>query len=228
MEWLLVICVFVISFIFLFGALSNNANVRSKENKELINSHHARLDLENAAARERLADFEKALDVEWPLREQSSGGSRYREYLMMSADQRLFRIANVSFHPGVEILKSLTVSVQTIVSVELQQSSETVMRMDSVSTTKKGSPLLRAAIGGIAFGGAGAVVGAVSAKQTTTGKTTGKSETRKGPIYLVIGTTDFQTPMVKFKMSNMDVAEQWLHRLRGAISMCRPVRADED
>ena len=65
--------------------------------------------------------------------------------------------------------------------------------------------------------GAGAVVGAVAAKKTSTEMTTGNSETRIGPIYLIVGTTDINTPMVKHKMPT--IAEDWLRRIRGAIAL---------
>ena len=67
--------------------------------------------------------------------------------------------------------------------------------------------------------GAGAVIGAVSAKKTSTGTTTGKSETRNGQIYLIVGTADIHTPMVKHKVPIMTTAENWLHRIRGAIAL---------
>jgi hypothetical protein len=223
MEWVLGIS--IIAVLFVFWLLKGEKS--SLENEKIVEAHHAGEEVKTIAAEERRDNFEKSLDENWPVREQSSG-RRYREYLMMSFDQASLRIANVKFHPEVQVHKEHLVPVQTLVSVELQQSSETIMRLESVTTTKKSSPLLRAAVGGIAFGGAGAVVGAVSAKQTSTGTTTGKSETRKGPIYLVIGTTDLHTPMIKYKMPNMDVAEQWLHRIRGAIAVCSRRREDDD
>ncbi len=138
---------------------------------------------------------------------------------MMSSDQRSLRFTDAKFHPEFELRRDDFVAVDTIVTVELQQSSETIMRYETTSTTTQGAPLMRAAVGGLTFGGAGAVVGAVTAKKTSTGTTTGQSETRKGPIYLVIGTTDIHKPMVKHKMPEMTTAENWLHRVRGAIAL---------
>ena len=166
----------------------------------------------------RIPEFERTLDEEWPVRHHSVG-KRRRDYIMMSGDQRRLRFSGASFHPEFQLQRDATIAVETIVTVELQQSSETITRYVTSSPTKQGSPLMRAAVGGLAFGGAGAVVGAVSAKKTSTGTATGKSETRNGPIHLIVGTTDIHTPMVKHEMPNMATAEDWLHRIRGAIAL---------
>ena len=166
----------------------------------------------------RIPEFERTLNEEWPVWHHSVG-SRRRDYIMMSGDQRQLRFCTAKFHPEFQLRRNATIAVETIVTVELQQSSETITKYVTSSTTKQGSPLIRAAVGGLAFGGAGAVVGAVSAKKTSTGTTTGKSETRNGPIYLIVGTTDIHTPMVKHEMPNMATAEDWLHRIRGAIAL---------
>ena len=74
-------------------------------------------------------------------------------------------------------------------------------------------------IGRAAIIGAGAVVGAVAAKKTSTETTTGNSETRSGPIYLIVGTARFIPLWSSNKVPIMTTAEEWLHRIRGAIAL---------
>ena len=211
MEWFFIIPVIIV-FIFLMG--QKRASDREIRRDEKLTALNAKMSI----ARQHIANFENELEATWPACDGSLDW-RQRDYIMMSRDQIHLRFAGVEFFPELQIKRDQTVAVGDIVTVELQQSSETIMRYETTTTTKKGSPLLRAAVGGLAFGGAGAVVGAVSAKESSAGTTTGTSQTRKGPIYLVIGTTDIHHPMVKHKMPNMEVAESWLHRIRGAIAL---------
>jgi hypothetical protein len=143
----------------------------------------------------------------------------YRWYLMMTGDQSRVRIANVKLQPDYELRDDQVVEVSAIASAEIQQSSETVMKFESTAVTSKKGGLGRAAVGGVLFGGAGAVVGAVTAPTTSTHSAKGQSETRKGPIYLIIGTTDIHRPVLKIQLPSMGIAEEWLHRIRGAKAL---------
>lgn len=217
MEWVIVLAIVGLGVWFWIKNMHQKMAEQAKKQEEQREQARAKA----AAAQLLCVETEESFVAEWPVREGSSG-TLSREYLMISIDQKYLRVADVSYHPKVEFKRDHIIAVRDLVSVELQQSSETIMRLETMTTTKKNSPLLRAAVGGIAFGGAGAIVGAVSAKETSTGTTTSKSVTKKGPIYLVIGTTDIKTPLVKYKIPdlNMDKAEQWLHRIRGAIAVC--------
>lgn len=207
--WIVITAVALMLFVWII-----HGERKQKEKYALLQAKQKLLDEQG---RRRAAEFEPSWDQEWPVRHQGRG-ERYRDYIMMSGDQRRLRFIGAKFIPEFELRRDEVIAVEDIVTVELQQSSETIMRYETTTTTKQGAPLMRAAVGGLAFGGAGAVVGAVSAKKTSTGTATGRSETRKGPIYLVIGTTDIHNPMIKHTMPDMTTAESWLHRIRGAIA----------
>lgn len=211
MDWVIIVIAVPITLlvVMLIG------KQRRKEKKAAFWNKQKLIDEESEL---RIPEFERILDVEWPVLHHSAG-SRRRDYIMMSGDQRQLRFTEASFYPKFQLQYDATIAVDKIVTVELQQSSETITRYVTSSTTKQDSPLVRAAVGGLAFGGAGAVVGAISAKRTSTGTTTGRSKTVKGPIYLIVGITDVHTPVVKHEMPNMSTAEDWLHRIRGAIAL---------
>ena len=66
--------------------------------------------------------------------------------------------------------------------------------------------LARAAVGGAAFGGAGAVVGAVTAKKTVS--STSRSTESRGPATIRLGLRSAETPILTLRMMPA-VADEW-------------------
>lgn len=162
--------------------------------------------------------FEHSLQEMWPVRHVREGYLQ-REYLMMASDQRQLRMAKISLREDLLVEWSDPVSIASVVSVELQQKSTTIIKLDTTATTKKTGGLGRAVIGGALFGGVGAIVGAASAGSKTAATTTSTSQTTNGPVWLVIGTTDMIRPVIKTHMKSKHEGEQWLHRMRGTLAL---------
>jgi hypothetical protein len=137
---------------------------------------------------------------------------------MLSHDRRRLRVIELRQGNELIVKSDMPVDIATVVSVELEQDSVTVLKMETTSVTKKSGVIGRAAIGGALFGGVGAIVGATSAGSKTIGSSTGRSHTTKGPVMLVVGTTDLHVPVFKIRMNSMTDGEEWLHRIRGSIA----------
>jgi hypothetical protein len=90
------------------------------------------------AGRARAIEFESGMGDNWPVR-MHSGGDRERDYLMMSDDQSQLRFVALRLQPELEFKSDDMISVTTVVSVELQQSSHTIMRYETATGTRKGS-----------------------------------------------------------------------------------------
>jgi hypothetical protein len=171
----------------------------------------------NTAESEWRADkFEAEITDAWPYRYRDQG-EWTKEYLMIDKAYKNLRRLTLQVRPMVKILADGIVALADVISVEVEQSSKIVSSFRTSSETTKRSPLLRAAVGGALFGPAGAIVGAGSASSTTTGTTKGKSHTVQGPAVLVIGTLDFDQPVLKVPMPDTQTAELWLHRVQGAV-----------
>lgn len=162
--------------------------------------------------------YEESLKPAWPVIH--AGRSRpEREYFMISADRSRLRWSRVQLRPNYTVLEEREVRLDTVLSVELEQSSRTVMRLETQSVTKKSGALGRAVVGGVLLGGAGAVVGAATASGKTTGTTKSKSVTRDGPTYIVIGTTDLERPMLKVRMIGVTAGQEWVHRIKASLEL---------
>jgi hypothetical protein len=151
----------------------------------------------------------------------SNFGFNESDYLMMSADQCRLRRARVEFYPGLRIENDRIIDVRTIVSVEVQRESRTFMHLDMSSRTATKGAYRRAFAGEILFGSVGGIVAGAAAPTETRGTMSGEQKTVYGPIDLVIGTTDLYQPVVKMRMRDMDLAETWMHRIKGAIALCQ-------
>lgn len=219
MEWVIAILV-VVFLVIVFG-------INAGANQQLIAA-------QNKSEREqrmtqghiRATEFESENAADWPVFHKDSG-EWHKEYLLMSADQARLRRATVRVNPVFEVKLDTIIDVGDIVSVEIQRSATTVMQLDMQSVTKKKGGLTRALVGGLIAGPAGAIVGAGTAGSVTSGSTTGKQVTSYGPIDLVIGITDLHNPVVKMRMLSMPSAEDWLHRIRGAITLRSRLKAGE-
>lgn len=195
--------------LFCFLALRSTNDSRSRA---VARSDEAKSD----EAQHRL--FEESVREEWPV--VHAGRSRPdREYFMISADRSRLRWARVQLRPAYTVVDERVVALDTVLSVELQQSSRTVMRLETQAVTKKTGALGRAVVGGVLLGGAGAVIGAATAGGQTTATTKSKSLTRDGPTYVVIGTTDLERPMLKVKMSGVTAGEEWVHRIKASLEL---------
>lgn len=178
-----------------------------------------------AAERERAKPifdtFDQELRSGWPVFHFNAPNWRTRRYLLMSSDQRRLGLmwARWQNKPDLVVEWDNPIDLISVVSVELQQDETTVMKLETTGTTQKSGALGRAAVGGVLFGGAGAIVGAASAGSKIEMTTTSTSETLKGTPYLVIGTTDMITPLHKVAMTSRSEGEKWLHRIRGALSV---------
>lgn len=180
---------------------------------------------EDKALYERLSaaatEFEGGLGDEW-LVSHNDGAFPQRGYLMLREAQPQIRYIQARFGDATETLTDRAFATESIIAVEIEQETQTVMNYTSTASTKtaKRSPLMRAAVGGMLLGGVGAIVGATSAGSTskTDVTTEGKSQTVKGAIYLIIATNDIQDPMIKIEMPDMITAQQWLYRLRGLMA----------
>lgn len=119
---------------------------------------------------------------------------------------------------GIQTMKDRIVSVSDIINVELKQDSETVIDVDLKTTSQKKGSLTRAAVGGVVFGGAGAVVGAVSAgsQEKTSGTQTSRTVIKANR--LVIGTTDPANPTITQNFKTSEDATDWYHRVLGAVA----------
>lgn len=184
-----------------------------------------RADAERRAHRQRVIDqnedtFERDASADWPimLSDFEFIGS---EYLMMSADQCRLRRASVDFYPELRIKNDRIIDVETIVSVEVQRESRTFMHLDMNSRTATKGAYRRAFAGEVLFGPVGGIVAGGTAPTETRGTMSGEQKTVYGPIDLVIGTTDLYQPVVKMRMRDMDLAETWMHRIKGAIALCQ-------
>lgn len=178
-------------------------------------------DAENTReANERADNWEAGIAAEWPHRVRDNGQWE-KDYLLVSKDQRRLRQLKLQIRPKVEIKSDAEVDMADVMSVEIFQETKVVSKSKTTSTTTKQAPIARAIIGGVLFGGAGAVVRAVSAGSQTTSSSEGFSKKVAGPAYVVIGTSDFEHPVLKAKMADADIAELWMNRIRGAAEKAR-------
>jgi hypothetical protein len=174
---------------------------------------------QRSEAKIQIDRFEQSLAEEWPARHGRGPDVRTRRYLLMSRDQRRLALVLVKWRDELITEWEAAIDLAAVVSVELQQDETTVMKLETTGTTQKSGSLGRAAVGGILFGGAGAIVGATSAGSKTVATTTSTSQTLKGPVYLVIGTTNMEHPMHKVQMISRNEGEKWLHRIRGGLAL---------
>lgn len=216
MDWGLIFILIIVGLIIFWIVMSD---VVAREQKAKRESDAAVLEIRKKEFQPQVERFEAELDEKWPVRHVREPSWRERAYLMMSGDQK--RLASVRLKLREEVITEweYDIALSSIVSVELQQEEKTIMRLETTGITKKSGSLGRAAVGGVLFGGAGAIVGAASAGSTSVQTTTSKSETLKGPVYLVIGTIDMMHPLHKTRMGSRAEAENWLHRIRGGIAL---------
>ena len=142
-----------------------------------------------------------------------------RDYVMMADDQRSLRFTTAQLEPETKLLRDRIIPLDEIVSAELELNSRTLMKLDVNLRSNKQGSLTRAAVGRAIFGPAGAIVGATSAGSRTTGVMEGESEIVDGDIYLVVGTTSLETPVVRTRLADRKSGEEWLHRIRGAMHL---------
>jgi hypothetical protein len=166
-----------------------------------------------------LGQYDRDLSEEWPVRHVRGADWRNRRYLMMSSDQKRLSILLLQWRGELIETWEALIEISSVVSVEIRQDQSTVMKLEATGHTKKIGSLGRAAVGGVLFGGVGAIVGASTAGSKTVTTASSTSETHKGPVYLVLGTTDIQHPMHKVLMNSRQEGEKWLHRIRGALSL---------
>jgi hypothetical protein len=104
------------------------------------------------------------------------------------------------------------------VNLEFKQDTETVTSIEVTTRTKKQGALARTAVGAVAFGGVGAIVGATSAgsRSRSVGSHTAKTNVVGNKI--VIGTSDPANPTIVSKFSSSSQAVTWYHRILGALA----------
>jgi hypothetical protein len=205
---------FVLYLIFAItsGAQGRAALAKAQEAQEEEDRKEARF-------KAQIVEFEKELSVDWPVYHVSRSYWAHRSYLLMSRDQARLGRVTAKGRDQMAVEWEPVIELSSVVSVELQQSETTIMRLETTGTTKKSGSLGRAAVGGVLLGGAGAIVGAASAGSKTAATTTSTTQTSKGPTYLVIGTTDLEHPMHKVQMNSRSEGEKWLHRIRGGLAL---------
>ncbi|WP_156143842.1 hypothetical protein [Sphingomonas taxi] len=206
----LLACVFGLIVILRFKSRS--------EYRDNARHHAAALALEIERGQPAVAAFERDIRTEWPIFHCTAPNWRNRRYLLMNSDEGRIGLMWARWRDDLEVEWDAVIELKAVVSVELQQNETTIMKLETTGTTKKAGALSRAAIGGLLFGGAGAIVGAASAGSRIEATTTSTSQTLKGTPYLVIGTTDMMTPIHKVSMNSRSDGEKWLHRIRGALS----------
>ena len=136
-------------------------------------------------------------------------------FMLMTTDCSQLRF--VQLGTTGDVREETTIDVADVFSVELKQDTATITKVETNTTSKKSGSLARAAVGGVAFGGAGAVVGAVSAgsKSKTTGTQTTSQVVKANKI--VLGTMDPAKPTISQSFSSTNDAVDWYHRVMGAM-----------
>jgi hypothetical protein len=209
----------VILLIGLFGLIVVFRSRNGEDNRDNARHLAASRALEFERGKPAIDAFEHDIRAEWPVFHCKASNWRNRRYLLMSSDQRRLGLMWARWRDDLEIEWDALIDLTAVVSVELQQNETTFMKLETSGTTKKSGALGRAAVGGVLFGGAGAIVGAASAGSKIETTTTSTSQTLQGTTYLVIGTTDMLNPLHKVSMISRGEGERWLHRIRGALAV---------
>ena len=128
-------------------------------------------------------------------------------YFVLGLDKT--KISNYLYvfeEPAVICLKGEIIPFKKILGFNLNDDSETIMKnetsLHSTTTTKTGSMLGRAAVGGILLGGVGALAGATTAKKetVTVPSTTQTSSTVKHKYILFLNVDDLASPIREIKL----------------------------
>lgn len=171
-----------------------------------------------AAVRAKRAAFLADIRGEWPF---ISGGPDDLDFVMMSEDSSRFRFVTIPRNgTGIRPSRDITLQTCDIINVELKQDTETVTSVDVTTITKKKGALTRAAVGAVAFGGAGAIVGASSASSQSRSTGTHTQNTKIIGNRIIVGTTDARNPTITQKFSHSSSATSWYHRFLSAVTTC--------
>jgi hypothetical protein len=106
------------------------------------------------------------------------------------------------------------VPISDIVSVELSGGDDVVIDYETTST--KPNALTGAVLGGLLFGGAGAIVGSTAAGSEATTVATRRVVAK--PSVLVFELTDLNNPVLRFSSMDHAQCDLWLHRVRSAMA----------
>jgi len=156
----------------------------------------------------------------WPHRLTKSA-EFHRQLLMINEERTALRFVQLASHTGL-LSADYSVSLREVISAELQQNSETVMQVETTATVQQQGAARRAAVGALIAGPTGAIIGAASKRTSASATSVSTSHTVQGPIYLVVGTSNFERPVIKFEVSSLRQGEEWLHRIRAAILASGP------
>lgn len=154
-----------------------------------------------------------------------------RTGIAISADRRTLEVATID--PEGPSLRRSKVSVDEILLARVVvQTNEQTVTTATTETANRGSTLGRAAAGGFLFGGAGAVVGALSAGSKQAGSTTSRTKTESWVEHILLevhvdgpeGTThrvDFFDGGYRKSISTAEdligQAHAWVERIQRAI-----------
>lgn len=133
--------------------------------------------------------------------------------LCMDREGERLRFVNFNLLDG-STKMDLTVPVENIISVELTGGHEVVTDYETTST--KPNALAGAVVGGLLFGGAGAIVGSTAAGSEET--TVATQRVVEKPSILVFELTDLANPVVRFTSTDRAKCDLWLHRVRSAMA----------
>jgi len=157
----------------------------------------------------------QALAADYPFLLSASAGMSF-----LCMDSEGVRIRFTVFRPQgieIEVARDLVVPIADVQSVELSGGDTTVT--DYVTVSRKQGALGRAAMGGLLFGGAGAIVGSTSAGSKS--RSVANLRTIRGLSVLTFALADLSNPIVRFKSWDRAQSEQWLNRVRAAIAKHR-------
>jgi hypothetical protein len=113
--------------------------------------------------------------------------------------------------------EEVNLPISSVNSIEL--SGGDTMITDYVTTTRKPHGIGRAMVGGILFGGAGALIGS-----TTAGSRSRSVATQRvihGASVLTFGLADLSNPLFRFQSYDRAQCEQWLYRVKAAMEKSR-------
>jgi hypothetical protein len=153
-----------------------------------------------------------ALSAEYPF---ILPGSNRTSFLCMDRNgERLRFITFQALMRTAEIMNDRVVPVASIISVELFGGPKVVT--DYVTKSRKSHALGRAVVGGLLFGGVGAIVGGTTAGSKSA--TVAVPRTVYEPSELVFGLSNVANPVIRFSSPDHAQCELWLRRVEGAMA----------
>jgi len=142
-----------------------------------------------------------------------------RENEFLFADSQMQNFLYLKYGLNKQLQSSLRFVAGHIIAVDLEEGLKTIYtetQSQSVSTVRGG--LGRAAVGGLVFGGSGAVVGAVTADRYISGSSTAIGHEQQGDVVLRISTVSPELPIITMRM-NPATGRDWLARVQRLIAM---------